>query len=384
MKILFCGTHPGLSTGYAKVANSIVNTLARTHRVYHIAFQAVDRVDRFVNPNVNMINVPEFGYDVIQDTVQDINPDVIIVYNDVIVCSHYINKLKELEKTFKVFLYLDLTYKYQSYIPPLAEYADQIVCFNKSWERHLNTLGIWNTCTIEHQLDAGGIHKTDKSKSVIGLNDDDFIVLNLNRNSYRKCLDITMDGFIKFFKKNDCNEHLKLFMACKYNYSGSYDIMQLAQTYAKINGLDEEQTNTLIYKCILRTQADDMTSEHVNNIYNSCDVGINTCCGEGYGLCNIEHQLTGKPQVLTGIDNFKELFDESWCMFVDPVARLHVPTDIDGVGGIMEIPSSDDVAQALNFYFKNPEIRKKMGMAGREHFLNKDSDLTKWLNLLSM
>jgi glycosyltransferase involved in cell wall biosynthesis len=125
-----------------------------------------------------------------------------------------------------------------------------------------------------------------------------------------------------------------------------------------------------------------MSDESVKMLYKACDVGINTCAGEGYGLCNIEHQLYGKPQILTQIDNFRELFDETWCKFLPVKARIAVGKDIDGVGGILEIPDARDAAKALDFYYKNPATRVAHGRNGKRHFEENGVDMRKWLNVL--
>lgn len=385
-KVLFCGTHPGQSTGYAKITNILTNYLADHCDLYHLAFQADDRVPFDDNEKITRFRDNAFGYDVVKDIIIDNQIDTTIVYNDVLVCSNMINifeKFREnFKKDFKLILYLDLTYKYENHIHDLGKYSDQIVCFNKSWETHLRSVNIHNVTTIEHPKSFPNIFEKFMKKSELGLDRDDFVILNLNRNSFRKCLDVTIDAFVQFFKMNDCASNLKLFMGCKYNYKGSYDVLKTALIYANIHGLTEEQKGVLVNSCILRTPTDDMTTEQVNMLYNCCDVGINTCGGEGYGLCNVEHQLTGKPQILTALDNFKEIFNQKYCCMIPVRSRIILPEELDPCGGILEIPDPAEAANAMQYYYKNPHVRKIHGEMGKKHLESKEDQTPQWLPLL--
>jgi hypothetical protein len=41
-----------------------------------------------------------------------------------------------------------------------------------------------------------------------------------------------------------------------------------------------------------------LDEEHLNLVYNACDVGLSTSTGEGFGLVALEHGATGAAQVL--------------------------------------------------------------------------------------
>jgi hypothetical protein len=46
--------------------------------------------------------------------------------------------------------------------------------------------------------------------------------------------------------------------------------------------------------------------EYIHNLYSACDVGMNTCCGEGFGLTTAEHACFGKPQIVAGVPALRE------------------------------------------------------------------------------
>lgn len=55
---------------------------------------------------------------------------------------------------------------------------------------------------LPHGLDIDKFYLKDTKscKEIFGFKEDDFIILNTNRNNYRKCIDKTIDAFIQFLK----------------------------------------------------------------------------------------------------------------------------------------------------------------------------------------
>ena len=145
MKILFCSTATHLSTGYAKISAQILNYLAQYHEVVHLAFQAnnLDSIDRKIDPRIKIIPDESFGVNTILGHIEDIKPDYVMVYNDVIVCSNYCKKFQSLEHiNFKIFMYLDLTYEYQNWVLDIAQTCDLLICFHKTWMKHTIDMGV--------------------------------------------------------------------------------------------------------------------------------------------------------------------------------------------------------------------------------------------------
>lgn len=388
-KILFCSTSTRLSTGYAKIGFEILNFI-HTNRpewnIFHLAFQHsnLDKIEDRDIPGITVIPDDLFGYDKILDHVREIEPDVVVLYNDTIVSSNFCDKFKNLSKrNFKFFIYLDLTYEHQKFLKNICDNSDKIIAFHSGWKNHLIRdvkLPPEKIIHIDHPIVE---HPIPTEFSNFGTDPNDFIVLNLNRNSYRKMLDITIDGFIKFFKRNNCKENLKLFLGCKFTFEGSYNIVELVDTMANINNLNSEQKNILMNKCILRFPHDSVSDETIHKLYNRCDVGVNTGGGEGWGLCNLEHQMFKKPQIITRTQNFENFFKKDFVHFLEPVSRIYISNEQDVVGGILEIPSPNDFANALQHLYENPDIRSEWGEKGYQHLKNMKNNFSSWLSILS-
>jgi len=385
MKILFCSTSTNLSTGYAKVSYKILNFLANFHDVWHLAFQHsnVDSVPRKLDERIHVIPDELFGIDTILTHVDMVKPDLVIIYNDVIVCSHYCNEfLKLKEKNFKFYIYIDLTYEFENYISEMNNsVVDKFICFNKTWENHVISMGVPNhkVTHINHpQPDPPSDLLVSESRELFKFKSNDFVILNLNRNSYRKCIDITIDGFIKFFKQNGCLENLKLFLGCKFTYKGSYDIYKTIDIFSKLHGLSPQEHTTLVTQSIVKFPHDSVDDSIIHHLYNACDVGLNTSCGEGWGLCNIEHQCYSRPQIITKLKTYSEFFHPDSTYFLEPRSRLIVHGDLDGVGGVMEVVGSEDVSQGMQFYYDNPEIRKLHGEVGKSVIDSMSNNFKNW------
>ena len=89
-----------------------------------------------------------------------------------------------------------------------------------------------------------------------------------------------------------------------------------------------------------------LSDDGINQIYNMCDIGINTSDGEGFGLCQLEHLYTGAPQVVTDVGSYRSFLPSTVATFVRPG-----PVVYHGAGMPLGLyaPSfnPDDVATAM-------------------------------------
>jgi glycosyltransferase involved in cell wall biosynthesis len=94
----------------------------------------------------------------------------------------------------------------------------------------------------------------------------------------------------------------------------------------------------------------------LNLLYNSCDVGINTSLGEGWGLVSFEHGASGAAQIVPDHSACSELWNGRAELI--PPARSYVPEfSVLEMGEV----SSQGVAEALERLYRNPERLRKLG-----------------------
>jgi glycosyltransferase involved in cell wall biosynthesis len=110
--------------------------------------------------------------------------------------------------------------------------------------------------------------------------------------------------------------------------------------------------NEIINNRILRLKNNPIEDETMNVLYNACDVGINTCIGEGFGLCNAEHSLVGKPQVVSSVGGLKDIFKDSAAL-VEPSTSYHIANHVDAHNGIVYLCKPEVIADKLSHIFNN-------------------------------
>ena len=362
-------THANQGTGYARSANMITNYLAKSHDVVYFAFQNYANqtiTDRYIDPAIRFIDAvvedPDspkgFGDRAILPAIQKENPDIIFIYNDISVCTSILKLIEGAGTTSKVYLYLDIVYPWEDIerFEYLKSKVDHCFVFLNCWVNHMvNELG-WDQNKVSYLPLGVDLNKFKKLDDIMitrnekyGFVKDDFVVLNLNRNSYRKQWCVTIKAFLIFLKEMNMDPHIKLMCSCLLKTDDGYDIRKLISTYCIQLGLPRE---TVLNKHVfINPTAVFSTEEEINIIYNSCDVGLNTCCGEGFGLVNMEHVSLGKPQILSGVPAFMEtLGRDGHAYIIEPVAWNAVPM-YESHGGEIATFRPEDFAAAVKHVY---------------------------------
>jgi glycosyltransferase involved in cell wall biosynthesis len=391
MKIFFYCTWPESSNGYARIGCNIANYLAAQDQVEKIVYFGITRtsaVERFIHPKIELIDVygkspskDEYGIDFFENVISEQKPDILFLYNDIMILTKILSKIESTPKTFKIFTYLDLVYKFENsqLINYINKHTDKFFVFSECWKNHMvHDLGIKTDkiFVLHHGIDTLRFFKIDsvKAKKHFGLDPDDFIFINMNRNTHRKAIDITIRAFLLFIKKHPNNLHLRLFLNGTFEPS-SYPIVDILKIECQNLGLDFE---TVINRQILFNQGF-LSDFELNYLYNACDVGINTCFGEGFGLCNLEHASLGKPQIVSSVGAFNDLFDPSHTELIEPRTKIYSPTALDSAGGYLEICDPSDFAKSMDLYYQNKQKRITDG----EYYRNAIPVKYDWIKILS-
>jgi glycosyltransferase involved in cell wall biosynthesis len=117
---------------------------------------------------------------------------------------------------------------------------------------------------------------------------DAFIVLNANRNQPRKRIDVTVAGFALFARDKPDNVKLYLHMGAT---DQGWDIRLLAHRHHIADRIIMSRESS---------GPPNLTVEELNQVYNACDIGLNTAEAEGWGLASVEHAATGAAQIVPG------------------------------------------------------------------------------------
>lgn len=395
MKILFYASYPNISIGYSRIANKLTNYLAEQgHIIYYFGisnFKNGPIVERYIHPNIILIDALEeeskigncnehYGVNSIWNKCVEINPECVFIYNDIIVISRILNTFRErnMVKTFHLCIYLDLVYPFEKIklIKHINSYSDTIMVFSDCWRENLIQMNVPpnKIKILYHGFDSNTFFKMDtlEARKYFHLNENDFVILNSNRNSYRKQLDKTIDVFTLFLKLKNKDSRIKLFLNTNTNESDvnvSYDILNQIEISCIKNNLDYKHViNNHIF---INGNSNAYSDEVLNYLYNACDIGINTCIGEGFGLCNLEHGGVGKPQIVSGVGGLVDIFKPEWSVIAIPVEEYYIPNHTDLHGGFAQICLTTDYVDGLVRYFDNYSLQHDHGEKMSNIILNK-------------
>ena len=344
MRFVLVSTHVDQTTGYSKVSHALLKQLATLSpkvKTFHFGFQrhparanvrkvpdGVTAYDAAANEDPKEEG---FGFNKIHEYLEMVNPDVVMIYNDPITIYRFIESMKyEPGKSpYRLWIYLDQLYEgiAPQIIDILRKSVERIYCFSEFWKRVFLEYGpAPDVRILEHAVDpktfsslpADARHGIRKS---VNLSNDAIVLLNANRNSQRKRLDLTIQGFVRALARNP-KLHLMIASNLNPQTGAYYDVQRIYAEELKLLGLDQVQymRNLILVDTSAPNVIDD---DGVNQMYNLTDIGINTSDGEGFGLCQLEHLYTGAPQVVTELGAYKAFMDEKVAAFVPATGRSY-------------------------------------------------------------
>ena len=373
-RICLISTHPQQYTGYSKVVYNILKHIdVRKYEISVYGFQRLSEVPENFRNDLNEEiaiydaaaneNPKASGFNVtgINEFISLCRPDIIIIFNDAFVVSNFLNQITKLKKKYKIIVYFDQVYEYtnKKYIENFNNYVDELWTFTKGWEECIQNQGLTiPTKVVSHAADCKIITKEEACQN-LNIDSKQIYLLNLNNNQPRKRFDIFMMSLAIFFARNP-DADLRVLLAKDLQYTG-YNIVDILERELILNGSEKTVDDIVLFIEKSHTLKDN----EINWLYNASDFGINTCDGEGFGLCNFEHASVGKPQIISNVGGFKEFFNKNNSIPINPKTSLYLDGK-DSIGGKIEIIDPNDVAEAIELYYNNPEIRRAHGMKAKE------------------
>jgi glycosyltransferase involved in cell wall biosynthesis len=409
-RILFCGTYPtGQSNGYSKVVYYIAKHMGDYDDV-EFSIWGFQNFQNTAGGKAARGDIPSnvklhdafsmenprrqgFGEKEIGNFLKENPQDIIIIFNDGMITSAItatiINELSQYRSKFKLISYMDQVYPYQKkdYIKLLNTHFDGIIAFTPYWKDIAYKIGIKKTIPVyvfPHGFDNKLYFPIDKklTRLYYGIDDNAFCILNINRNQPRKAYDISIIAWAKFVKMYYETNELKKTVEYKTNKhtrrpikyligtdpDGYWNLLEVLEHECLMIDLPFEYAKQTLW-FIKNPQA--ISDRDINILMNTCDVGINTCLGEGYGLCNSESVGIGRPQICSKLGGMQEYMDNSFSTLIEPIFRCYHDNKVSskGIGGVDERTNPYDFTDAIWKYFSNPDLTEKHGKRGRKNML---------------
>jgi D-inositol-3-phosphate glycosyltransferase len=290
-----------------------------------------------------------FGFNRVQKLVKDLKPDVVVVQND----------------PWNVPAYLDLL-KGQNVVAVMP--VDGKNC--KGADLNGLTMGIFWTGFGLNEAAQGGYrgpatviplgvdlqtyYPSDKLEARKALKlpahvQRGVIVGNVNRNQVRKRLDITIDVFAKWVKRDKLQD-VFLFLYVAPTGDTGYDCRQLAQYYGISDQVITMEPETWR----------DIGEDNLRLIYNSFDLQVNTGQGEGWGLTTMEGMACGVPQIVPAWSALEEWAASA--SYQVPCSDIAVtPGNINMIGGVID---RGGLLKALDSLYRDNDYRAALTKLG--------------------
>lgn len=399
LRVMLCGTYPiGQSNGYSRVVYYIAKFLGAKADInleiygfqnYGQTKGGEARADLPKSVHLHDALAHEnprrngFGEKEIAKYIKARPQDVVIIFNDMIVTSSLVANLKaeltpEERASFKLVSYMDQVYPYQKkmYIKNLNDSFDAVVTFTPYWRDIARGLGVKLPLYVfPHGFDPELYFPIPKDLARLYYNipNNAFVILNLNRNQPRKRWDHTIMALADVVARHQAllvsapaKAARPIMLMIATQIDGFWNLMDIFEHQLIKRGLDLEVGKKYIMSLAKPQQMSDM---EINILYNSSDVGLNTCEGEGFGLCQFEHAGIGCPQIAPNIGGFKEFLNTGNSTLVEPKWSYYIDKQRDGIGGYAEVSDPKDIADAIWKYYTNPALAAKHGKNARAEVL---------------
>lgn len=361
------------SSGFSRVFNSIFQYLSDTFKIVHFGINyRGEKIEHKWIIEPNRLRGDILGVFQLENLILKYRPKLIFICHDYWLYEAHKDVLTKYDLIAKTIFYCPIEYEIpdESRVSSFLRIGKLVFytyyglsTFQKEMTlipSSISKVGLSNFEVIYHGVNRNLFHPIKSSKKSIRKNLfpdrpelwDSFIILNANRNVPRKRIDLTIQAFAKFLESDPQKCYLYLHMAkidCGINLEGYINDLGIKKQIIFGNYSSNE-----------RPHVDDRT---LNLIYNACDVGVNTSCGEGWGLIPFEHAAAGKCQILPNHTACKELWSSA--------ARL-IPVDDKN-----QIDVSDLANQFRNFYH-DPELVKEQSRIAYQRIL--DPNLS-WFNI---
>jgi glycosyltransferase involved in cell wall biosynthesis len=289
-----------------------------------------------------------FGFSHLRGVVAEHRPDIVLVHNDINIVARVVDALQGGSTGVPVMAYIDLVYRgIRPACVSVLNRCVSVVGYSPRWAAHLVDQGV--TVPVYHAghgVDRDIIYPIPKklARAIFSLNEDDFIVLNMNTNITRKRWDVCMGAWALVVADFMSNGGPFPKLVINANLTGAWDLLHVYAMELKDAGVDVQAG----MKHIVPVASGHTLSDfHVNALYNAADVGLSVGDGEGYGLCAVEHVSVGRPVVASAVGGHLDNLKSDSVTLIPPSCRYHVDgSRVDG-GGVGEIVAVPAVASAL-------------------------------------
>lgn len=278
-------------------------------------------------------------------------PDTILVVGDPWHACGYLAELARMDEAPPAVLYtpVDAESLRSGDVRPLNGYH-QTIAYTAFGRHELRRAGLETAChIIPHGIDLEVFHPINRheARGLVGLPDDLFMVLVLDRNQVRKRLDIAFDAFARFAEGKPDTVVLVYHGALD---DDGWDIRDMAR--------DLGITRRMIYPKEDIRPLLGIEHDQLSVLYSMCDIKLSTTSGEGWGMTTMEAMACGLPNIVPDFAALGEWARDAALTLPAPIRTRH--SRINTVG---RVPDTEDVRAALESLYHDHVGRLELSEA---------------------
>ncbi len=356
-RLLFIGDSPTVNTGFGTVAAAILDGIKQDWEIcvlginYYGDYHSLQHVYRLYTTGME----DPYGLSRIPKLLKELQPDCILMLNDPWVCCRYLTKIRSIDQNIPVVVYtpVDSLNLQQKYVNPLNQ-ATCVVAYTQFGIDELINAGL-NVpyAVIPHGVDTDIMHPVDQveARDILGLDHDSFFILNVDRNSPRKRLDVALYIFAEWLKKYPHDN-------ARFYYHGALkdegiDVVQFADYLGIVDRLNVTAEDLHPSLGIKR--------EAMKYIYSMADVFLKVCGSEGWGLTLHEAMACKVPCIVPDYSALSEWPKNG--VFYVPVDDIPSVTP-NALNTVHKLPNIHWTIEALEILYQDAQLRKELGERG--------------------
>jgi glycosyltransferase involved in cell wall biosynthesis len=318
MKILYFGESPCVSTGAGNVSRHILSFMKEMGHDIEVAainHYGIEHDEQLYPYKIHASPVDDLSnFKKMKELLWQGDYDAIFLYADVSPISEFHEAIREAkqQKSTPLIIYSCLDaddFNWETaailtiadYITVYSEHSRKAI---QKYTPALKVETICHGCEPDVFFPLSPEQRKQVRKDTFGIEDDEtFIVLNVNRNQWRKDLGRTIMIFHEFHKS-----HPNSFLAM---HSKANDVGGSLPCMAKIIGIRTEgPKREIAFPPPSFHEVIGVPREALNSIYNAADVLVSTTTGEGWGLTTTEAMTAQCPVIVPRNSSCVEIVGE--------------------------------------------------------------------------
>jgi len=300
MRVLFYGEDPTIATGLAHISKHLLNLFCLLGYKVKTVFMNSTPGD-----NYNLTRA--------RDSILSTEYDLLFMSGDVQVLNSLQEAIhqRKAQKDFKVFAYTTidcdifprecLECLINADIPVVySNHSSEVACkIEPTLQGKLRT--VYLGCEPDVFYPVSPTIRRELRKQIFAIEDDDtFLVINVNRNQWRKDLARTLSIFHQF--------HQVIPNSLLYMHTRLHDLGGKLWEQAKCFGMTLSGPQTeIIFTDTDFSERHGVSRDRLNAIYNAADCLVSTSTGEGWGLTTTEAMAAQIPVVVPNNSSFVEI-----------------------------------------------------------------------------